>query len=686
MSRKGWFLLGLLLALAGVCRGQRISNWRVYRIADGLPESACASVTVSPRGRVCVRHLNVESVTGLDGYTVRSFPAPGPIPGRIYESAGGQLWAAANQGLEEFQDGSWVRYPVREIAAEYRASAAQPQRPCPLCPVRQGRVLFMLPDGLFEFSIEHKTSAQTRLLLAARQTTVDKFNGMIASHDGGLWIAATHGLVRLLEQLRSLKPESDWHEFVVPPSLQVRNLQEPREDSEGGVTVVADNATDQTKVILHFDGQHWDAYPTGSGKIRFAWRGPDKRIWAATSDSLLVNNGDRPEFEECQEIFARQFFDVATEPSGSFWLATSDGLFRASPCLWQVPGSFSKNPMLADCATVDSAGRLWFASLTALHSVENDQITGHAYPASMGTLQGIRAIYSLSGNVIVLDTANGLFQFRSAENKFSTLPNANRGGGQRKVLGSLKGGSLCIQTLDAAGGPSRLESYDGVGFGPLPFPALPPDFTGELTAAFTAQDGDFWLCGRGVVGWYHNEKWQTFMATDGSAPLGASSFFDLPDGKICCATADKLWEFNGRNWTTVRVGFDRINSALRAHDGSIWVASNSGLLRFQQNAWIGNALEDGLPTLSIRQILEDSGGRIWACTTRGLSIFHPEADPDWPETSVQILADRETNSIPEGTTVTVAFSGRDKWKYTLPDRLLYSYRLDDMDWSPFQEP
>jgi signal transduction histidine kinase len=43
------------------------------------------------------------------------------------------------------------------------------------------------------------------------------------------------------------------------------------------------------------------------------------------------------------------------------------------------------------------------------------------------------------------------------------------------------------------------------------------------------------------------------------------------------------------------------------------------------------------------------------------------------------------SSLPEGATVSLIFSGQDKWKYTPRERLLYSFRLDVRDWSPFQE-
>ena len=36
-----------MLGLAGTCCGQKAANFRAYKLGDGLPESACISVTVS---------------------------------------------------------------------------------------------------------------------------------------------------------------------------------------------------------------------------------------------------------------------------------------------------------------------------------------------------------------------------------------------------------------------------------------------------------------------------------------------------------------------------------------------------------------------------------------------------------------------------------------------------------------
>jgi signal transduction histidine kinase len=105
--------------------------------------------------------------------------------------------------------------------------------------------------------------------------------------------------------------------------------------------------------------------------------------------------------------------------------------------------------------------------------------------------------------------------------------------------------------------------------------------------------------------------------------------------------------------------------------------------RFSKNGWIGNSREEGLPDAAVLGIFEDQRGRIWAGTPRGLSLYHPEADEDPPRTFIQTPAGNDTR-IREGNTITLAFGGQDKWRFTPRERLIFSCRLDERDWSVFQ--
>src|ERR1035437_9555319 len=106
------FLLGTaFLALAQTGRGQSTANWRVYKVNDGLHQSTCVSVSVTPNGKVLVRHPDGTFVSELDGYNVKSMAPPEPAID-FSGSPGDRLWVMARDGLlEEVKQGAWVMHP-----------------------------------------------------------------------------------------------------------------------------------------------------------------------------------------------------------------------------------------------------------------------------------------------------------------------------------------------------------------------------------------------------------------------------------------------------------------------------------------------------------------------------------------------------------------------------------------------
>jgi signal transduction histidine kinase len=211
-----------------------------------------------------------------------------------------------------------------------------------------------------------------------------------------------------------------------------------------------------------------------------------------------------------------------------------------------------------------------------------------------------------------------------------------------------------------------------------PVPALGP----TLLALFQPRNGDLWLSGETGVARRRGNQWKVFLAASQTAPESALFFAGAAEDRVWCATTDRVWAFDGREWDMLRGGFDHINDLTRSRNGDLWVASNSGLHRLTTAGWIENGLEEGLPGTVVRNVCEDRRGRLWVGTSQGLSLHHPEADPDPPRT--EILAPSEQR-IPEGGSINLAFNAQDKWKFTPRRRLLYSHRLDNQDWSPFQE-
>ena len=675
--RTGRFLLATMafMTLALNARAQRYSDWRIYRASDGMAESASVSVAVGVNEKVLAKHVDTNSISELDGYSVQSIISPEVGRNRIYESPGGQLWTLTASGLEEFRDGAWKFHPVPDIARLFGgvATAAIPQ--VPMYVVRQSRVLILLPDELIEFDVESPAEPRTVLIQKASQTGLQKLLGMTIARDGSVWISGTRGLEHTTEPVRNLKPGVPWREFLVPSALEVENLEQPIQDIDGsGITCVADSPSSEQKLVVHLDGGNWTAQAMGTQKIRGAWRGPEGVTWAATLNTLFQVDNAGTSAAEIEEIATGHYFDLAVESDGIFWLASAEGLMRYSPPLWKSPHAVQRMNTPVPCLAEDSESRLWFISGGALHSLEDGRYREHDLPRSSRIiLQSARALLPLKNGDLLLDAGDELYQFHPGKDIFNAV--STNPSQRQHTLGLFRDGSVAVETTDAASQKCRLEKYDGVRFEPLPGEL--PDCS--LTAFLQTQNGDIWLGGDRGPFWYHERHWNTNSPV--SEPV--VSFVETADGNVWCATADSILELNGQGWTRHRAGFDQINSVIRAHDGNIWVASNGGVSRFDHGAWIENSIEEGLPNATARQVYEDRRGRIWVGTTRGLTLFHPQADPDPPQTRIRI--EPEGNSIPQNALVSLAFIGEDRWKYTPPERLLYSYRLDQHDWSPFTE-
>lgn len=695
--RQLLFLVVALLAVEARTWGQKAPDWRVYKLADGLPESACLSVTISSQGKVLARHLNLLLVSELDGFSVSNKPLPEIGKGRVYQSPNGQLWTVVPDGLREFKDGAWIPHPVPEIAAEPHISTLID--PVPLYPIKQGLVAFLLADRLLLFNSAGPAPPHTQVLRLAKETRLGQFTGMTPSKDGGLWVSGTLGLAKIPGPLRNLKPETPWREFPLPATLGIENLQSPHEvpqvDAPESLVPVlvslAEFSTNHQKVMASFDGQSWALEGLMPGKPRQVWRGPDHTRWEITINALYQwDEGTRDGFEN-EEVSARQYFDLAVEPNGNFWLATSDGLFRYSPLLWRTPSPLRKLSSPVRCMAGDQQRRLWFVSGNQVYQLEKGGLTSYSLPTVGSRSLQARAIFCLQNGQVVLEiedpdsnTGTQLFGFTPGDGAVKPL-SLLAPGARYKALGLLGDGSLCLSRLSSAAGSVEcsLAKYDGHAVEPLSDPPPLPSVGTNLHTMFLAQNSDLWIGGDAGTACYHEKKWLTFTSSDNSTPEAPVGFAEAADGKIWCADAEQVWEFDGRNWQVVRRGFDQINALQRTRDGSIWVACNNGLHRFFQGNWIENSLEEGLPSSTVRELYEDQRG-LWAATTRGLSLFHPQADRDPPTVSVPRLAS-PPNTSSEGNVITLYFTGQDKWRYTPPGRLLYSYKRDDLDWSTYQE-
>jgi signal transduction histidine kinase len=668
----------LTVALAGLWAepgwGQAAIHWSTYKLADGLAEPVLNSISFSPQGRLIATSRGASQANELDGYSVSNFPAPAHYTGRISESPGGQRWALTPGGLMEMRDGTWQLHPVPEIAAAFHSGPMPGVEGFPFFAARQGCVVVLLPTALMEFSAEDPDAPRSMVLRRAEASQIGNFTGMAVAHDGNLWLTGEHGVARLAGPVRNLGPNTAWQEYAPPAGLQIENLRRPEPDDAGGITLMAESALGRQPVVVMFDGASWTSLPAGTGNFQRAWRGPDGVIWAATGESIFQWAAAQTNWLESEEISPGQIFDVAVEPGGAFWLATSDGLFRGALPMWCPPDSAGDAAMPVSCLALNGDGWPCYISGDKLHIAASGMDREIMLPATPEPTD--ESLYAVKNGTLLLDLSGAMYQFDPADGSFKPLFPHHQAG-KIKPLGALPDGSVCLW-LDA--GTNYFDSFDGVGLHPLADAPMQKD--DDFNTLFVDGNGDIWVGGEREVWWRHGGGWQRFASDDHTTPENTVGFAQGPEGRVWCATLDGIWAFDGKNWIPMHARFNHINALVRSHDGSMWVASNSGLFRFCGGAWVPNGVEEGLPNGAIRGLGESQRGQLWAGTGRGLSRFRPEADPDAPRTFVRQLTG-ENRTLSEGDTMEVAFRGADKWKYSR--QLLYSFQLDQQGWSPFRE-
>jgi signal transduction histidine kinase len=677
-------LVVLLYALSINCFGQRLANWRLYKAADGLSESYTATVTAGPSGVIWSKHGEAELISVLTGFEVVHHPSPGPGHCRIYESRAGQIWSLYAGGIKEFKDGQWAPYPVAEIQTELETKLLLQVRPFPMLPGERDKVIFLLPDRLMQFdSVRQKTS----VIWPAQESRLDKFVDMSEARDGGVWLSASRGLAKLPGPTRSWTTNFVRQEFLVPEHLQIHNLQRPVEDDEGGVTAVAESRLKNERVLVYFDGQSWQTQPVLGGKVRLGWRGPDGTFWALSINALVHFDWGNPEMPEKEALPAGQFLDAAVEPKGVFWLATSEGLMRYAPLPWRMPRQVAAVNPLVHAICEDAEHRLWFAGATALILCHNGRWRVFDYPAQWELeFQATDTLFALPDGRLAINATDRLFLFHPGLEQFELVKHPL--GRPMKLIGQFRRGALCLQTFDPEKPRTsyHLEKYDGSAFEVFMEPQAHWTLGNELF--FCAQSGrgdlpdEFWLGGNTGIGWFHENKLQTFSRADGAPPEGAFCFLELSEGRVWCGGQGRIYEFDGKYWSVLRTGLDRVNAMVKGRDGVIWVASSDGLYRYVRGSWIQNGVDEGLPSVAVYEAFVDHQGNLWAGTARGLSRYDPSADIDPPKTAVTSASGADEFSL--DTLITLVFSGRDRWKFTPADRLLYAYRLDNLKWSPYQ--
>jgi signal transduction histidine kinase len=248
------------------------------------------------------------------------------------------------------------------------------------------------------------------------------------------------------------------------------------------------------------------------------------------------------------------------------------------------------------------------------------------------------------------------------------------------LVGALKDGSVCawFEHNDREG-PLDLRLYRANEFEKIELPKEKWN-RGEVIFIREGSNGDLWIC-QGATLIRYRRSTRTAEHHGPENGLKTDRVFalaDVGDGRIWCGSAARIYEFHGQRWEPIMSTLDRVTEIV-ASPGNVWVSTLSGVHRLFDNSWFFYSAKEGLPAGAVYSLRAGPDDRVWAGTSRGAFVFHADADLDPPRTLNPYYD--EVQKPTAGEPLLIHFQGKDKWDYTFPPDLLFSYRLDEGNWS-----
>jgi signal transduction histidine kinase len=680
-------IITVFVFLAASATAQTASDWRVFRASDGLPETAISSLTVGPRGLVWLRHPNQPWISRLDGYEVSAIPAPSSFQGIVREGPSGQICSIDNGFLKFFspQNSIWetklsfsnrTNIPVFEAERDDLAWDA--------IPLKQDQVMLLTGSALSVLSFQANGKVVTNEIIRASKTGLVIFKGMVSSQDNNLWLWGTHGVAHINGPLREITTNSSYDEFLLPKDLKPHpgGLSSPVSDTLGGITFVARDEDYHSPYILSFDGHNWLALTNCPSGFFKAWRPSTGGFTCTTRTQVFSLQSVTHQWQPVSTPPVNTIYDAIPLTNDVLLLATSEGLLRSSPSLWQTIQKLDDGETNRIRSFIASGNKVLIISKTNLIVLGQDSAISVLLPEpvshSIGTI-----LAGTKGNAY-LGNNYQIWSFDSSTLSFNSLPIPEHFKAQ--LLAILPDGKLFAEVrsdnIDIH--DNHFETFDGARW--KPFSPKPPDIwmSGGVRLCHATTNGSLLLYGDRGLARFESNVWQIVSVTNSHLSENPSCMLEFAAGIVWLGFGDSLVQFDGRSWTTLRAGFHEIHDMIRASDGSIWLAADNGIHRYKNGTWLDNSTEEGLTISAVSSVRETADHFIYIATAQGIEVFHPQFDNAPPHTFTQSTGGSKT-SFHEGDVVGFEFSAKDRWKLTPPDRMLFSYRLDSQPWSAYQE-
>ena len=370
------------------------------------------------------------------------------------------------------------------------------------------------------------------------------------------------------------------------------------------------------------------------GSISSIAQTPDGYLWLGTDFGLLRFDGVRNAAWEPpadQPLPSQSITNLLVSRDGSLWIGTAKGLAR-----WK-DGKLTQFAQLAGVVIYplheDRQGTVWVGTIALndgkLCAIQDSVVQCHGGGDRFG--HGVLALHEDGRSNLWMSVSNGVWRWKPGTPEFHPMP------------GALDGIQSFADDHDAlligtANGIQRLVNNKAT-----PYPVSGATRQFRVQRLLPDRDGGLWIgtSNQGVAH-VHQGRTDTFTLRDGLSGDYVTALFEDREGSIWIATLSGLDRFRDLAVPTFAVaqGLSSADalSVLGTKDGSIWIGTPGGLSRWRsgQFATLGSDRykPDGnaAPRSSAHSLFQDTLGRIWVSGTGGIGYF--EQDRFVPQSGV----------------------------------------------------
>lgn len=651
-------------------------HWRFWDTQNGLIDNWTNAINIDPWGNLMF--VQEKQAMIFDGYEFNLTTSPSRKD-RLFKNLDGQLWSPNFVGLEIMVDGEFISHDLREYIPEYEEKF--PFRTYLIASCYENEFYIIGPNRLISYNAKTKTVAT---LLTIEDIPLHNFEVIETDYNGLVWITGSNGVIQF-HPTRNISPQNfQYTVHMLPAEFATATISGYFVYPDGTLCINTDSPNQRS--ILSLKNGEWKKHYTGS--FITGWLGHDNSFWIVTQhdetgEMLLQFHIQNKIYEMKSNRFTRRFFDIRIESRNRFFLASQNGIAMFTVPLWRPDETLPSKDITIKSSIAESKTRHWY--LAGEELLLNDHGTWTVTKIPPNPNRGFYqhdSLQVLRNNTILIFASNLVMIYDPAT---SSLKNFYHRDYQNNlfipVFDLLENNTLLFGTRYYKD-RFVIERYDFTSYDTL-YDFKESNWDNNIHDIFQHSNGTIWFATTKSLYWL-DDKGLSVPTGLPEEQLNIYFLQERQNGNVILVGED-IYEYNQTNYLKLVEGgsqFDRLEYILEDQKNTLWFAANNGVHRYQDGTFLTNTVEDGLFDDSFNSIQMAENGIAYAGGELGLRIYDTGKDQDPPNTIIS--AEQNFNEFTHDTAIRFEVKGIDRWDFTKPERLVYSYKIGKKNWSPYQ--